>query len=596
MGAQLSVLLLCDDRPGNANTILDHINAFARYSQHRVKVFNPRGLTRSFALDLGEFDVAVIHYSLILSDSRYVSPHFRRMLQSYRGLKVQFIQDEYRWVDRATDASREIGIDILFTAAPEPAAGRLYDERLPGVRRVHTLTGYVPEGLRQASPPPLRSRRVDVGYRGRDLPFWLGRLTQEKRSIAEGFQERSAAYGLRTDIAWRENDRVYGQGWIDFMASCRATLGTESGASIADFDGAVERQVRTYLRDHADASFDEVEEAVLRPYEGNVIVNVISPRVFEAAALGTALVMFPGHYSGIASPDEHYIVLEKDFSNMDAVVAKLKDEAYLEALTRRAHDHLIASERWSYAEFIRQFDQVIAAEAKGKPRRTRLPRHQLAILERNLRLPPPHVRLTRAALTAITHISGREVQRRSEIESWAWLAKARLALRAILVDRDLRAVFVDARRAGVAMDEALEEVLELYLLQKGASGMLRSRQRFRVHAELDPQRRNLRFVSDPEGSESRSADASSTVLDALQAGTIEAIEWDHRGVGQTVDLDHPHVEIGVGSDGRARFERLARLSRDEPDLIARLLGPALGVETKARRNRQVALTHDRDRF
>jgi len=76
-GARLRVLLLCDDWSGHASTVLEHIGAFTRLSRHDVRSFNPRGLRDSVALDLDEFDVVVIHYSLILSNDNYVAPAFR---------------------------------------------------------------------------------------------------------------------------------------------------------------------------------------------------------------------------------------------------------------------------------------------------------------------------------------------------------------------------------------------------------------------------------------------------------------------------------------------------------------------------------------
>ena len=388
-GARLRVLLLCDDRRSHAGTVLEHIGAFVHFSRHEVVKFNPVGLSNSVALDMDAFDVVVIHYSLILSNDAYVSPAFREKLRRFSGLKVQFIQDEYRWVDRATDAMREAGVGVLFTCAPEPAAGQLYDQRLPGVRRILTLTGYVPDALRRHPRSPLDPRPFDVVYRGRDLPYWLGRLTQEKTWIAEGFLGRSATYGLKTDIAWREQDRVYGERWIDFMSSGRATLGTESGASIADFDGGAESAVKEYLAGHPHAPFEEVREAVLVRYEGNVVVNVISPRVFEAAALGTALVMFPGTYSGIAVAGEHYIPLAKDFSNMDEVVDRLRDLAFLTRLTERAHADLVASGRWSYETFIAGFDQVVSEQVSPRRERSRRSQHRLANVERAFRLSRP---------------------------------------------------------------------------------------------------------------------------------------------------------------------------------------------------------------
>jgi hypothetical protein len=410
---RLSILLLCDDRPGKANTIHDHVESFRRYSRHQVRTFNPIDMSRSFALELGEFDAVVIHYSLVLSLDRYVGKDFRDKLKRFRGLKVQFMQDEYRWIDRATAASREIGLDILFTVAPEPAASQLYDSRLPGVRRILTLTGYVPESLEHLSRRPLRERLVDVGYRGRDLPYWGGSLTHEKQWIAQGFLERAPRYGLRTDIAWREEDRIYGDRWLDFIASCRATLGTESGASIADFDGGVERAVKAFMQQHPGASFEEVHGAVLGPFEGNVTIKAISPRVFEAAALGTALVMFRGDYSGIVSADEHYIPLEKDFSNMDEVVAKLKDDAFITRLVERAHTDLVSSGRWSYARFIHEFDDVVAESAKAAHGHAFAPRHRIATMERALRVPPPHLRLARGIVNAVSALRRDKIPQRN---------------------------------------------------------------------------------------------------------------------------------------------------------------------------------------
>src|SRR4029077_593924 len=134
------VLLLCDDRRGHANTVLDHIDAFRRFSRHQVRTFNPKAMRRSLALDLDAFDVVVVHYSVILSDPIYMAPDFMDKLRRFKGLKIEFIQDDYRWVNKATAAARGVGIDVLFTIAPKRAAAQLYDDLLPGVRRVQTLT------------------------------------------------------------------------------------------------------------------------------------------------------------------------------------------------------------------------------------------------------------------------------------------------------------------------------------------------------------------------------------------------------------------------------------------------------------------------
>jgi len=442
---------------------------------------------------------------------------------------------------------------------------------------VQTLTGYVPESLQNVPRLPLIERPIDVGYRGRDLPFWLGRLTQEKQWIAQGFLARVSAHDLRTDIAWREQDRIYGDRWVEFIASCRATLGTESGASIADFDGSAERAVRAFWASHPGASYDEVHEAVLRPYEGNVVVNVISPRVFEAASLGTGLVMFPGEYSGIVSPGEHYIVLKKDFSNVDEVVGRLKDDQFMTTLTERAHDHLVKSGRWSYASFIREFDDILTEEADTVHGPGRAPRHRLAEMERALNVPPLHVRVTRGALTVAAAIRRKDFARRSEIESGSWLVKGALAVRAAVGEADLRPIFREGRRAGMALDSLLEEILELSLLRRAAQGDLATDERFVVTPEFDTGGRFLRFVSRPaEPPVQRANGIAARALEALRAGAVDVIEWDHTAIGTTLQLRRPTVEIGIGTDGVKRYTLLIQIGRRHPGLLERALAPAFG--------------------
>lgn len=578
MTRQARILLLCDDRRGHANTVLDHIEAFRRFSRHQVRTFNPKAMERSLALNLGEFDVVVIHYSVVPSDSHFISPHLRDQLRRFGGLKVQFIQDDYRWVDKATAASRDIGIKVLFTIAPEPAAGQLYDARLPGVRRIQTLTGYVPDTLKDRPIRPLGERPVEVGYRARDLPFWYGRISREKVWIGQRFVELAPRYGLRCDIAWQEHDRIYGSQWIEFVSSCRATLGTESGASIADFDGRAEQSVRAYLRAHPGAPYEVVHDAVLGPYEGNVIVNVVSPRVFEAASLGTAMVMFPGRYSGVITAGEHYIRLEKDFSNMDEVVAQLRDDSAIAALTRRAYDDLIVSGRWSYKTFVAEFDRVIDEEAARARGAAAAPRWALARVERSLRVPGLRVRLLRGAHFAWKRVFRRDPSIRFDIEYESQIQKALFAMRIVAFDRDMRLLLRLGRRQGAPLDRLLREIMELSLLRQAANGGLRPAQSFTLDPVYDLARKSLCFVSTPTGQNiAVNRAAPNEIRGALRKGELKVVEWDHRAVGGKIHVERPAMDVGIGFEGLENFTMLTRIGRDNPAALERALAPALPV-------------------
>jgi hypothetical protein len=88
-------------------------------------------------------------------------------------------------------------------------------------------------------------------------------------------------------------------------------------------------------------------------------MNQISPKVFEAIRLRTALVLFEGEYSGVVEPDVHFIPLKKDMSNIDEVFAKLEDREFLTALTDRAFRDIVESEKYTHRSFIAGIDREI---------------------------------------------------------------------------------------------------------------------------------------------------------------------------------------------------------------------------------------------
>jgi hypothetical protein len=161
------------------------------------------------------------------------------------------------------------------------------------------------------------------------------------------------------DISSRWEDRYFGRDWYDFLGRCKATLGVESGASLFDFDGEVERRTNSYLRDHPTATFEELEEQVLKPYNGNVRYRAISPRHFEAAACRTVQILFEGASQGIFRPWEHYLPLRRDFSNFDDVLRSLRDRATINPMLERAFVEVVANPTNHYRSFVVRLDDAI---------------------------------------------------------------------------------------------------------------------------------------------------------------------------------------------------------------------------------------------
>src|SRR5690349_3086082 len=108
----LNVLLLCNlpSAGSNASTVTDHITAFQKYSRHNIFCLSKTGSLPS-QLDLDRFDVLVIHYSIWITNENYFSVSAAERVNRFRGLKVQFRQDEYFAVEPMNDAMRHLGID-----------------------------------------------------------------------------------------------------------------------------------------------------------------------------------------------------------------------------------------------------------------------------------------------------------------------------------------------------------------------------------------------------------------------------------------------------------------------------------------------------
>jgi len=519
-------------------------------------------------LDLDEFDVIIIHYSLVIISDSYLSPAFRYKIRRFQGLKIQFIQDDYRWVNQIAAMMRYLGIHILFTLVPTKEISKVWnDELLPGLIKINTLAGYVPDELIGRRTTPIEARPFDIGYRGRILPYWLGQLSQEKVWIAQGIVERAKKYNLRCDIQWREEDRLYGRKWLKFIQSCKAMLGTESGATIADFDGSIEKRVRRYLAEHPEADYWEVRREILEPYEGNARINVISPKIFEAIALRTALILFPGEYSGIIQPWVHYIPLEKDFSNMDQVVERLRDIEFLRDLTERAYGDIIASGKYSYRAFIQEFDEIVSEYGRKRTEKRKV-RYHLARLERPLSAPRALVEHYLRATPLFLRVA-------------RLLLRGVIALRFALGTRALRTLlFLYLRdhkaRGNIKLKHLLRDLLRLGIVQRAQTGTLATGELFQVSVHLNPAKGRLTFVSqradNPGSSQAveRPSGTSfrSTLESTLHSGRLEMIVWDHSALGDHVlgALTHSRrLKISLGPNGVYRFQALERLIQNSPD-------------------------------
>lgn len=328
--------------------VRDHVESFAS-SCHQIEW--ARG---NECLD--GYDAIFLHYSMPLSIP--LPTRWKREIARFTGFKIALRQDEYQYTNLVGAALE--GFDLVFTCVPIESIGNVY----PGLKCkfVEVLTGYVPKRLECVERTRLTDRPITVGYRGRELSPAYGRLGRQKYTLAVAAEWEARARGVPTSIATSSEARLQGDSWDTLLRSSKVVLGTESGSNVFDFDNRLYERfgcpVGSQWRD--ERTWESEYKTHVEHLDGrDAILNQVSPRVFEAAAHGTAMALIEGSYSGVVRPLEHYIPIKEDLSNLVEVFNAFEDVGAMQAMADRAHADVIASGRWSYRNFIALFDSCV---------------------------------------------------------------------------------------------------------------------------------------------------------------------------------------------------------------------------------------------
>lgn len=349
------------------NTVYEHLCSFKKYSKYSWFYCDFQNLKQVLST-CNKFQVIVIHYSVRLPFGQ-INQAVQLILKNLRAIKVLFIQDEYDHTNATINIMKKIAFDLVFTVVPEASIGKIYSKyNFPKTRFVSNLTGYVPEKMESLflrAPPPSK-RDLTVGYRGRKLPIRYGRLAQEKFIIGSRVKNFCQKNNISCDIDWEEDARIYGKAWYRFICTAKAMLGTESGSNVFDWDNSIQKNISQHIKSKPFLSEEFIYKKFVRQHEVPGLMNQISPRIFEMAAGHTVMILFEGTYSGILKPDVHYLALKKNFKNLGQIFTRLKKEK-IDLMAETAFDHLVASGKYSYREFVkmvdREIDQLIRLQA-----------------------------------------------------------------------------------------------------------------------------------------------------------------------------------------------------------------------------------------
>lgn len=360
----MRILVLWRQHTANIrNTILDHAFCLKKYDADNeyfyFNIYNGRFAEDYNWIDEKMFDVVIFHYSALSLRvwDGYWSNFLQLMIKVWRDYpckKIIMPQDDYVITKRIWNLALGIKADTIYTVIRECDHHILYPKSKLGNIEIKTiLTGYVEEDyINKIHTQSHRHRKYDVVYRARKLQYVLGKHGQLKYELALYFNDKLKDAGLVCDLANTDDEKgaMLGDSWFDFLASSRTTLGCLGGAGFADITGEYLEKEGEYISLHADATYEETKEACFPDAEEN-LTGIISPRIFEAAITKTCQILVGEDYQGILRPNIDYIVLQRNFSNIDDVILKISDIAYCEEIANNCYEHVVKSQKYTYAKF-----------------------------------------------------------------------------------------------------------------------------------------------------------------------------------------------------------------------------------------------------
>jgi hypothetical protein len=320
-----------------------------------------------------------IPFDVVILDTTFLCMRWARPRSFFDGVKAKyswlaasnaiilaFPQDDYDHAHILDDWLAEYGVTKVYSACPK-YGDILYPRMWKAGRVRHILTGYIDDddiSTYASLQKPFEARSRDVGYRVRRLPPNFGTFGLLKSEFGRVFSRRASSRYI-VDISDDPMDTIVGEDWPAFLGDCRFALGCESGSSILDARGEIRDAVEAAIALDPSAPAEQIIQANSSIETASQEFSVPSPRLFEIAMAGCCPILLEGDYLGLIRPEEHYIPVRRDFSNIDAAIARMDDVGTAKAIAARYRDAILENESLRYKNWTKTVYDEITLEMLG---------------------------------------------------------------------------------------------------------------------------------------------------------------------------------------------------------------------------------------
>lgn len=350
------------------NTLKEHLFSFKKYSSFTLNYLNVKEKI-PFWISKKEYDFIILHYSF-LADERFLddAKHWLKKIKeikNFKAIKVAIPQDECLHSNRLSSFFKDANIDIICTLFTRDVdikkvylKSKTYTPKI-----IKVLTGYIDnESLTKLKVVPSLSKRAnDFSYRVRSLGENHGKHAYYKTILPLKLKKYLDDKGFITDFGYADDDissltknTKLGDRWFKFLLSTKFIIGSESGASLLDENGEVQKKVIDFKRKNPNALFDQVEKKCFKNIDYNVNYFMMGPKNLEAILTKTLQVLLEGDYNKMIKPSKHFIELKKDFSNINEVINKLKDLEFCQKFVDEAKEDIINNPLFFYDDFVKK--------------------------------------------------------------------------------------------------------------------------------------------------------------------------------------------------------------------------------------------------
>lgn len=358
--ARPKILVLHSLQEISRNTNFEFTGSFARHAKGcEVHYLNLYGVVASREMDSQDYDLLIVTYEVLAQRAWVYWPEIQQRVTriSHSAKATVFLpQDDYTFSSRLDDLAIACEVSAVWSPIAKDVELLYPRSAKQGIRFELALTGYVErEKLKEYEgySKSFDAREIDLGQRVSMLPVNFGKIAQRKAEIATRLGEELLSRSFRVDVSTKPEDSFSGSSWLEFLGNTRFTVSRKGGAGIGDPLNKFSNRV-AFLHLFSRILDSEMLER-LSATNGVVVgdFSAVSPRLFEAAALGVCQILEEDNYlDGAIMPWIHYVPLKSDFSNVDEIADFMRSGDRIQEMVQNAKLALIDSGDFSYESFV----------------------------------------------------------------------------------------------------------------------------------------------------------------------------------------------------------------------------------------------------